>query len=308
MENITDKILNNLNYFTQITDTTQIPYQLEHIAEYYELLSKEFKNIDSILDIEYKLLSSFETIYLTLLDKLIYYRGEEKNKIQHIFENNNLCDFFIQAAILNNDPSLFKKYSRRRFFESSVSILLPLISFTTSISPPDDANKESKYIIINDETIFQTKSCLLRLSQLLRFMANKDKFLFDDTFDEFKDHYNFDLVNVDKLLYLISVLKTELSNNDDNPRSQLLLAKLKKIEAEIKKKNKIKWSFVITSVFVIFGFIADLKTLAPEKFNNAAIITENIISALHQDPQVDRNFKNNQNLLLDMNSTPTIEN
>ena len=100
-----------------------------------------------------------------------------------------------------------------------------------------------------------------------------------------KDHYDPDLISRNKLLALFHILQVEVAELPEGSTKKILLTKLEAIEAEL-RKPKIKWGTIIMSFFVLFGFLADLKTLSPATYDKSYRVISEIISVMHMEGSV----------------------
>ena len=54
------------------------------------------------------------------------------------------------------------------------------------------------------------------------------------------------------------------------------------IETEL-RRSKVRWGIVITGFFILFGFFADLKTIAPETYKEPYAIIQKVLATIHED-------------------------
>jgi len=261
------KKINNLINGRGIVDR----YDLITVADYFEHLSINLGNEISIYNVPYNLISNFDTIYLSLLDYLEYYPTNNLEQVKEIVEKNNLGYFFSKLSILS---------SQKKDMSNADKLSNNILQALFRVKNQD----------INNGELFDVKMALNRLSQIVKYVSSKEISYIKSEYNDFSEHYNFDLIDKEKIIALISLLKIELkSKGEDNPKIKKLLDKVDAVEKEIRKKDiKINWSFVVTSLFVAYGFLADFKSLMPEEFEKAVQIAGKIIEVLHHEPQVSK--------------------
>jgi hypothetical protein len=137
-----------------------------------------------------------------------------------------------------------------------------------------------------------TKIALKRLSQVVKFSASKvdDSWAGSSSFDEFKSSYDPDLINKAKMSALISLLKSQISQLPQDANTELLLAKIDSIDNEIRKPNP-HWGIIFSTLFVLFGFTADLKTLDPDVYEKPFETIETILQTAHKEGMVETQRK-----------------
>ena len=106
----------------------------------------------------------------------------------------------------------------------------------------------------------------------------------------FKSSYNPDLINKAKVSALVGVLISQISDLPQDANTELLLNKLESIESEV-KKSKPHWGLIFSTLFVIFGFTADLKTLNPDVYERPLQTIETILFTVHEEGKVETNRK-----------------
>jgi len=270
-------------------EETDLPHELKTIADYYEFLALNLSRRNRLQNVPYEIVSLFESINLTTLDYLEYYPGNIKKQVEEIVEKNQLCEFFAEVSIVAAQSDGYQSliYQQR----SPFSLFARALTFS---SIEDDSQLSNKRIL-------KVKTALTRLAQIIKYSAAKETNYIKSEYNEFQEHFNFDLIDKEKVVALISLLKSELKSKDaDDPRIQKLIDKVDSVEREIRKKSKINWSFVVTTIFVVYGFLADFKTLSPNQYDRAHKIAEQIMQVLHYEPQVDKSnninpFDNSKN-------------
>jgi hypothetical protein len=140
---------------------------------------------------------------------------------------------------------------------------------------------------LTSEALLKTRMALFRLSQVLRYASTLDLIDYDASFQEFKDHYNPDLVEKTKVVALINIVRVQVRACGDPEMQSRLESKLERIEEEI-RKTKPRWGTVIAGLFVLLGALADLKSLQPQLYSESYGVVSRIIQVLHEEGSVER--------------------
>ncbi len=252
---------------------------LRYVSEYFGYLADAIDYERFSINADKELVDSFESIYLWLQDELLYYPESIRNQVIEIVKNKELCEIFAIISNLSKED-LVKIWKRKKFKHNP--ILLLLLMFNRSfVLPPGD--KE----YITSTKLFDAKMGLRRLSQIVKFTSSQKLFDYDENFKDFKSNYDPNLINKNKIVTLINLLRVEAANIPDEENKKKLFEKLDNLESEV-KRPKVRWAIVITGFFVIFGFLSDLKTLNPTMYERSLKIAESIISVLHQDGLVQK--------------------
>lgn len=278
-----DDQLDVLKYYIEriISDGgTKDPKQdMIKLADYYQYLSDKVIPSEYAIDVKQNFLLCFESLYLWLHEKLTLLSPSIKSQIEEIFTSKNLCEIF--AILSSISPLDIKRFNRNKSFGKFGSLLFP--KFDLSIN-------EQQAELISARNILDTKVALTRLAQVVRFSASKvnDISLGSANFEEFKSSYDPDLINKVKVSALVGILKSQLSDLPQDKNTELLLEKLDEIETEV-KKSKPHWGVIFSTLFVIFGFTADLKTLSPDVYTKPLQTIENILFTVHEEGKVEQN-------------------
>ena len=81
---------------------------------------------------------------------------------------------------------------------------------------------------------------------------------------------------------MVNYLRVQASSISDEAVRARLTNKLADLEAEI-RKPKVRWGIVITGFFILFGFLADLKTVYPTIYDKPLKTVTSILLVLHKD-------------------------
>ncbi|MFT6908738.1 MAG: hypothetical protein ACJAS1_005442 [Oleiphilaceae bacterium] len=263
------------------------------LADYYQLLSDKVIPSEFYIDVKEEFLLCFESLYLWLHEKLTLLSPSIKTQIEDIFTSKNLCEIF--AILSSISPRDIRRFNRNKSFGVFGSILSSKVGVNIN-----DHQAE----LISSRNILDTKVALTRLAQVVRFSASKvnDISFGSSNFDEFKSSYDPDLINKAKMSALVGILKSQITDLPQDKNTELLLEKLEEIESEV-KKNKPHWGLIFSTIFVIFGFTADLKTLSPDVYTKPLQTIENILFTAHEEGKVEQN-KSSLKLLGEKPSEP----
>lgn len=300
-----EKYLKNRVYlfFSDYSESDPIEV-LKMFEEYYKYISDRVDPVRFQINADTELLDAFESISLSLKERMRVYPDSVRHQIEKIFDDNAILQTFSIFASMSSDELKRIKYSR-----SLVSMIskIPLIGFGQY--DVDDYG-------LNRKKLFEIKIALKRISGIVKFAKTQNVLDYDSTFVKYKDHYDPEIINRNKLSALINILKVQLAEIPDIETSKRLEEKLESIEEEL-KKPKPKWGAIITGFFILFGFLADLKTIQPDIYEHPYETMNKIISVLHSEAQVgnaDRLLKfpingnektknrNDQNLIADISS------
>ena len=263
------------------------------LADYYQYLSDKIFPAEFVIDVKEDFLLCFESLYLWLHEKLTLLSPSIKSQIEEIFTSKNLCEIF--AILSSVSPKDIRRYNKNMSLGMLGSFFAPKLELKIN-----DQQAE----LVSSRNILDTKIALTRLAQVVRFSASKiqDTSFGSSNFDEFKSSYDPDLINKAKMSALVGILKSQVTDLHQDPNTELLLEKLEEIEAEV-KKAKPHWGLIFSTLFVIFGFTADLKTLNPDVYEKPLQTIENILFTVHEEGKVETN-KSSLKLLGEKPSQP----
>ena len=262
------------NIFSKYVDE-DLSDHLRHISDYYSYLGDciEYKKFSVTADFE--LIESFEAVYLWLKEKLLLYPDSIRNQVVEIFKEKKLCEIF--AIIANLEPEHLKEIRLNRIFKR-----LPKFYSIFGIKA---AMPQSDIEFVNIKDFFEVKMSLKRISQILKYARTIDVVDFDESYNDFKEHYDPNIINKHKIFTLINYFRVQIEDIPDEQYRKALSDKIDSLEAEI-RRSKVRWAVVFTGFFILFGFLADLKTLNPDIYTKPLRTIENIINVLHNDGKV----------------------
>jgi len=249
-----------------------ISHDLETVAEYYSHLADNIDYESFRITANRELLESFESVYLWLQDKLLAYPETIRNQILEIVREKQLCE--IVGIVANLSDSHLSQLRRQGFFRRLPAIY-SLFGFTFALP-----RAEREYL--TEPKLFDAKMSLKRLAQIIRFAATVNVVDYDESFSDFRNNYNPNLIDKHKLLALINILRVQVQATPDEAHKKLIVEKLEGLESEL-KRSKVRWGVVITGFFILLGFLADVKTLNPNIYDKPKQTVESILAILHSD-------------------------
>jgi hypothetical protein len=283
------KIIDNINMMLNFKRQENASLYLKEIAEYYDYLSENLNFPSLGSDLNFKLITCFESVWYTLQYYLKDIDLRTLTIIEEIFNKTNMLNFFSILAILIPNNGLVR-YRRRKLFKS-ISFSVPSI-FTIN----DNSNGQN---IINSDTVLNIKAAIFRVANIVQTVSSED-FSEDIGLDKnIKTRYNPELIDKVKFLVLLELLKNSIISIPETEDTKILLNKIDIIEKEIKKKQNIKWGTVFAVIFSIFGFISSMRTIFPEQYDKAFYHLSRIITTIADEGQVNRESINKTYYLSD---------
>jgi hypothetical protein len=248
--------------------------ELKDIAKYYSFLAEKINPKTFSIEIHQDLIQCFESVYLLLLDKMQFYPDAIRNQVSTINRENHICDIMAVAGSI--EPKDLNRIKFRSSFQALAAII-PFIwrSFRISID-------SGEYVDITRKSLFKLKVSLNRLSSILTYAATMKLADYDESFYKFRKSYDPDLIDRNKLLAFINILRVQINNNPDSKEKSVIFEKLDNIETEL-RRSKVRWGIVITGFFILFGFFADLKTIAPDIYKEPYAIVQKVLTTIHED-------------------------
>ena len=247
---------------------------IESIGEYFSFLAENIDHKHARISVDKELVQEFEAVCLLLKDRLAIYPESVRNQVSEILGKAQLSKLF--GAINTLDEKDFQHMVRSSDIgaNSITGIILRLFG---SISP-----SLSREFGIDRGHLLQSKILLNRLAQILRFASTIELLDYDTSQSELKDHYDPNLIDKDKVLALIGVMRVQLKQISDTAIQERVTERLDALEEEVKRK-KPRWGRVIATCFFLFGFFADLKTISPNTYNAIYTTVEKVIYVIHTD-------------------------
>jgi hypothetical protein len=256
----------------------ELSESLQTVSKYFDYFAD---NLDphKLYEIDKELVQSFEAVYMWLKDKLILYPPSIKEQIEIIVTENKLLQFFSLLSFLSEDE-LIRARKRLRLQEMPLIISFILKFFYGFPKIIYDNDK-----LLSLQNIQNIKISLNRLSQIVKYASSYELVDYDESYESFKEHFNPNLVDKNKVIALINIIKVQATQLPDQDIKKKIIDRLDGLEAEVKKK-KVRWGIVISGLFMLLGFFADLKTLQPNIYDDIYKTTSQVISVIIEDGQV----------------------
>ena len=275
-----DQLRTKIRYIFESYLEHDIASELKIVSEYFSYLGEAIDYRRIRIEADSELLNRFESITLWLHEVLKQYPEAIRNQIQNVLLQSKISEIVAVAA---NIP---KSAMNRAWLGQSPAFglfiaLNRLFLGTLELSP-------ERMSLLQSSSLFEAKVALKRLSQTLDYAASLKRVEYEASFEDFKANYDPDLINKTRVLALMHVLRVQASEIIDEKNRTSILSRLDELEAEV-KKSKTKWGPIILHFFVLFGFLADLKTLQPDLYKDAHKTVETIIVELHQGGRVQSN-------------------
>jgi hypothetical protein len=250
------------------------PDELKDIAEYFLFLAEKVNPRALSIDAPQNIINPFESVYLLLQDKLNAYPESIRHQVKEITEKNHICDIMAVAGSIDSKDIARIKF--RNVFQTAMG-LMPIIGGSLKVSI---ANEE--YVNIDNKQLFKIKVSLNRLSNILNYASSIELVDYDQSFHKVKENYDPDLIDKSKLLAFINILRVQVNNHPESKEKNTILERLENIETEL-RRPKARWGIVITGFFVLLGFVADIKTIKPDIYNEPYAILQRVIATIHED-------------------------
>jgi hypothetical protein len=251
-----------------------ISRELKSISEYYSFLADKINPKTFSIEIRQDLIQCFEAVYLLLMDKLQFYPETIKDQVSNINKEHHICE--IMAVAGSVDPSDLNRIKFRSSLQTIADIIPFLLrSFKVSIN-------NGEYIDITRKSLFTLKVSLNRMSSILNYASTIELADYDESFYKFRKSYDPDLIDKNKLLAFINILRVQINSNPDSNEKSIIVEKLDSIEKEL-RRSKVRWGIVITGFFILFGFFADLKTIAPDIYKEPYAVIQRVLATIHED-------------------------
>lgn len=269
-----DSIKRNIDWLFSSHIQRDISDELKDIVEYFSFLAQGIEPRTFTIKIRQDLIQCFESVYLLLLDKLRVYPDPVRNQVITIIKDNHICDIMAVAGSIGTDD-----ITRIRFknaFQAFMG-LFPFIGTNLKINIDSE-----EYIYINRKDLFKLRVAFNRLSSILTYAASIKLVDYDESFYKFKENYDPDLIDKNKILAFINILHVQVNSHPESKQKNVILEKLENIETEL-RRPKVRWGIIITGFFILFGFLADLKTIKPDIYKEPYAIVQKVLVTIHED-------------------------
>jgi hypothetical protein len=255
---------------------------IETIRDYFDFINQNIDYNTGKIDVDQSLIGQFESICLILQDRLLLYPDSLRAKVLEIIKDDELTQFFGLLSTLNE--------SERRSLRSTSTFHL-VDKLLSRFFGFDRHSKTLFFHRLGKEHLLDIKVSLNRISQILKYASTIELLDYDTGQSEFKDHYDPDLVDKPKVIALINILRMQIKDIPDQNIRNRINERVDQLEKEIQKR-KPRWGRIIAGFFILFSFIADMKTLAPNIYDELYKTVNNIVMILHEEGQTHKDRKN----------------
>jgi len=246
---------------------------LRIISEYFEHLGDHINYRVSSIDVSNALLTRFESVCLLLRDRLRVYPETVHVQVEQILKDSGLERMFAIMAALSAEDL-------KRSVRNESHVVIAFIREFLRATENADMGLPTR------KSMFEAKIALSRIAQILRYASSIELMDYDSTTEDLKDHYDPSLVNKAKIVALLNVLRVQANDVHDVAVRGRLLEKIDRIDEEL-RRPKPRWGKIIAAAFVLFGFLADLKTLNPTVYDSLYRTAHAIINVLHVEGSVE---------------------
>jgi hypothetical protein len=258
----------------------ELSESMNTVSEFYEYFANNIEQ-RKLHELDKELVQSFESVYMWLRDKLLLYPSSIKEQVENIVNESSLLKLFALLSFLTEDE-IRQARKRLRIQEIPIifSFFLKLLYGFPKINYDNDK-------LLSRENILNTKISLNRLSQIVKYVSSYELVDYDESYESFKEHFNPNIVDKNKIFAFINIIKVQASQLPNKDNQKKILDRLDELEAEVKKKNP-RWGLIISGFFMLLGFLADLKTIEPNVYENIYKTTSQVISVIIEDGQVQK--------------------
>lgn len=257
---------------------------LETISKYFKFLGDGIDYKRMRVDFDSDLLESFEAVEMLIYDRLKFYPESISAQIKAIFQEDKVAQTLGLLANLSERDRIYTRYAGG---------IMHALSKFSGFFYGRSFNIIQDYGI-TQEGMLKTKVALKRASQLLKYAATLNVLGSYSEFRDFREHYNPDLVNRNKVLALINLLKVDLGRLPESEFKKSILSQLDDIDREAQKKSP-RWGPMIAGLFILIGVLADAKTLNPYVYDRSLEILNSILQIIQEEGMVSRS-RESQNL------------
>jgi hypothetical protein len=257
---------------------------LEAISRYLKFLGDGIEYRRMRVEFEPDLLESFEAVEMLIYDRLKFYPESLSIQIKAILQEDKVAQTLGLLANLSERDRIYTRYAG---------------GFMHALSRFGGMFYGRSFTLIQDfgisqEGMLKTKVALKRASQLLKYAATLNVLGSYSEFRDFREHFNPDLVNRNKVVALINLLKVDLRQLPESDFKKSILSQLDDIDREAQKKSP-RWGPIIAGLFILVGVLADAKTLNPHVYDRSLDILNSILHIIQEEGMVSRS-RESQNL------------
>lgn len=248
--------------------------ELRAIGRYIEYLAQRIDHEKVIVDVQPQLLNQFESVCLLVLDRLQVHPETVRRQVEEILQDNRLGRTLALIAMLTPEQ-------RRRLAQPTMlhSLVTRFGGYWARRFGLEDEP------LLHHSNLLETKIGLNRVAQILKYAATVPLLDYDGEARDLRDHYDPSLIGKAKVLALINVVQTQAADIEDDAIRLRIETRLSELEREVRKPRP-RWGRIIAGFFVLFSFVADLKSVTPKVYDQIYTTIQAIISTLHEEGSV----------------------
>lgn len=252
--------------------------ELGDIADYLSFIAQRINTETVCIEADGDLIRCFEAIVLLLGDRLRPYPATIREQVASISRDARLCDTLALLGSLSEQD--IANLRNDRFLDRLVKpFLLVLRRWGSSVSNSDPE--------VNRAQFLRMKVAINRLASIVRYAATIKMGDYDDSVSSVRNNYDPELIDKSKLIAFINVLRVEINQHPDSAEKSTIIQRLEVVEREL-RKPRVRWGIVVTSLFMLFGFLADLKTLYPGIYTRPYQMVNTMLNTIHCDGVVNK--------------------
>ena len=253
--------------------------ELQTAGAYFEFLASRINYSALDIDVDPILLNKFEVIWLMLEDRLLPYPEKIKEQLHSLLRGDELSETFAAFSQFDSDD-----LQGQRLDEVLEALPSP-VAWLVRLFRRKALSRRAQSDVVTVNRLFAARTALLRAANILSLASTINFVDYDTSLRDFKDHYNPRLIDKNRLSALVGLLKVQVQDLPDSDVRKRLLERLEELEEEIRKERP-RWGAVIAGFFILFGFVADLKTVEPQVYAEPYRVLETIVRVLHDEARV----------------------
>lgn len=259
--------------------------ELRTISRYIEYLAERIDHEKVVVAVQPDLLNQFESVCLLVLDRLQLHPESVRAQVEEILRSEKIARTLALIAMLSPEQ-------RRRLAQPTV-VHAVITRFGGYWARRFGLQDEP---LLQPSNLLETKIGLNRVAQILKYAATVPLLDYDSGSRDLRDHYDPSLIGKAKVLALLNVVRTQAADVEDESVRRKIEARLDELENEVRKARP-RWGRIIAGVFVLFSFVADLKSVSPGVYDQIYTTIQAIISTLHEEGSVSHQQNRNRKAL-----------
>jgi hypothetical protein len=258
--------------------------ELSDIADYLSFLAERINTDELSIDADPDLIRCFESVHLLLTDRLALYPDTIQKQVAAVSTDLRLCDTMALLGSLSAREIWELRHGRLADSPGLTGAILRTLSIFSRRRASDSAASDP---LINHAQFLRMKVAVSRIASIVRYASTLRMADYDESASRFRGNYDPELVDKNKLFALINILRIEINQCPESAERGTIIERLEAVERELHRR-KIRWGIVITGFFMLFGFLADLKTLSPGTYTRAYQTLNTILNTIHHDGTVNK--------------------